>query len=181
MSVCHDHGQELVTYLATYDVFSAKDSPYRYDLVERLKDTDGKAAELNPLIDEANGLLRSSFRVTKQLVLDRQLLDMARKDLAEFKTSHNATHLVGIGVIAVSVTRSSMACLKEAQTLTPRLQTLAGTFQGRIQADPVCALALGGPTGQLAGAVASLVTVPADVTGLLASASGLLTDVCTIH
>ncbi|MDB5097880.1 MAG: hypothetical protein JWM80_2301 [Cyanobacteria bacterium RYN_339] len=176
MDVCHKSGGDLVKYLASYDVFNVKDANVRYDLIEPLKDDDASAKAINPLIAQANDLLKSSYKVTKQFAVDKALLEIAKKDVKAVKDAHDLTKLAGIGIVTVSIARSSMTCMKDAQGLAPRLQKLADDLQVKIKADPMLALKLGGTVSQVGGVTANLAGVTTDIPGVLGGVSDLLKE-----
>jgi hypothetical protein len=171
MDVCHKSGKELVSYLASYDVFT-KGADVHYDLIEPLKADDAAAKDLNPLIAQANDLLKSSYKVTKQFAVDKALLEIAKRDVKA--AAGDPTKLAGVGIVTVSIARSSMTCLKDAQGLVPKLQQLGDNLQAKIKADPMLALKLGGTASQVGGVAAGLASVTTDVPGVLGGVGEVL-------
>jgi hypothetical protein len=176
MDACHKNTSALAKYLASYDVFASKAANVSYDLIEPLKADDASAATVNPLIEQANALLKSSYKVTKQFAVDKALLDICKKDVKAVKEQRDMTRLAGIGLVSVSITRSSMTCVKDAQALVPKLQKLADDLQVKIKADPMLALKLGGTVSQVGGAAAGLAGVSADIPAVLGGVSEVLQE-----
>ncbi|MOA41228.1 hypothetical protein D3C78_1631700 [compost metagenome] len=107
------------------------------------------------------------------MAVSKQLVGMLQDDLKDLKAAPTTVKSAGIGFISMSVTRTTLNSVSQAQVLLPRLQGLLGKTQAKISAKPAMALKLGNLPGQISGAVAGLTAVSKDAPALLGGLSSL--------
>jgi hypothetical protein len=164
---------ELSAYLGRHNLFTAKDHPYGYNLIEALEGTDADTKEANALIAEVNSVLKDAYKVTAAVAVSKQLVGMLQEDLKDLKAAPATVKVAGIGLISMSVTRTTLNSVSQAQALLPRLQGLLDKTQDKLKAKPALAFKLGGLPGQLGGAVGGLAGVTKDAPELLGGISSL--------
>lgn len=163
----------LSEYLTRHNVFSVKDHPYGYNLIDTLEGVDADTKEANALIAEINNTLKDAYKVTAAVAVSKALVDMIQKDLKDAKAAPSTVKVAGIGLLSMSVSRNTLNSVSEAQVLLPRLQGLLSKTQAKLSAKPALAFKLGSVPGQLSGASAGLASVSTDGPALLGSLAGM--------
>jgi hypothetical protein len=152
---------DVASYLGNYDIFTKGGEQLGYNDLEPLDANDSDAANLNPMIAQANELLKKSAKVSMTLRVQKEFLNIANKDLASMGPKRDPAKMAGIGLIAASATEGTLSSIRDANTLAPQLKLVVEQIKAKTTGKPGLAFKLRTPIASISDAANNMIGVAA--------------------
>lgn len=127
-------------------------------------------AELKPLAEKANSLLKNAYKVMRTVNLANDIVKTAQGDVANLKKGDMLVNGAGLGIVLISVNNMSLNAYqtatgleKEFSSLSKDVEAKTKAIQAKIEANPFDALSMGEELNLLLSLGSKLGTVSGDL------------------